>query len=193
MLASASNDGTIRLWDVQHGDCLVTLEGQSSTVDSVCFSPDGRLLASGSGDGAIRLWDFGDQLDINHYSLLQTGHKNRVLSLCFSPDGRVLASGGEDSTIRLWDCHSGNCLHILSGHTNGVWSVCFSADGRVLVSGSLDETIKVWDVQTGECLRTLRADRPYERMNITGATGLTPAQVATLKALGAVEEAVSTC
>jgi hypothetical protein len=59
--------------------------------------------------------------------------------------------------------------------------------GHLLASGSLDETIKLWAVQSGEWLRTLRSDCPYERMNITGATGLTPAQVATLKALGAVE------
>lgn len=54
------------------------------------------------------------------------------------------------------------------------------------MTGSLDETIKLWAVQSGEWLRTLRSDRPHERMNITCATGLTPAQVATLKALGAV-------
>jgi hypothetical protein len=53
----------------------------------------------------------------------------------------------------------------------------------------MDETIKLWDVQTRGCLRTLRADRPYERMNISGTTGLTEAQRATLKALGAIEEA----
>jgi WD40 repeat protein len=58
---------------------------------------------------------------------------------------------------------------------------------HLLASGSLDETIKLWDVQSGECLRTLRSDRPYERMNIAGTTGLTAAQVATLKALGAIE------
>ena len=50
-----------------------------------------------------------------------------------------------------------------------------------------DETIKLWDVQTGECLKTLRAERLYEGMNISGARGLTAAQQATLQALGAVE------
>jgi WD40 repeat protein len=89
--------------------------------------------------------------------------------------------------VRLWDAHTGYCLHRLSGHSNKVWPVCFSADGHTLVSGSLDETIRLWDVETGASLHTLHSDRPYERMNITGATGLTLAQVATLKALGAVE------
>jgi WD40 repeat protein len=66
-------------------------------------------------------------------------------------------------------------------------SVAFSRDGETLASCSSDETIKLWDVKTGECLKTL-TDRPYEGMNITGVTGLTEAEKATLKALGAVED-----
>ena len=101
--------------------------------------------------------------------------------------------------VRLWDVAnmktlgnvrtlgSGQALQTLQGHTSVVWSVCFSPDGQTLTSSSADGTIKLWDVQTGACLKTLRSDRPYERMNITGVTGLTEAQKGTLKALGAVE------
>ncbi|HAA30813.1 MAG TPA: hypothetical protein DCE56_27835, partial [Cyanobacteria bacterium UBA8553] len=76
---------------------------------------------------------------------------------------------------------------ILQGHTNWVFSLTFRPDSNILASGSWDGTIKLWDVLTGECLTTLR-DRPYEGMNITGITGLTEAEKATLKALGAVED-----
>ncbi|MCI0529963.1 MAG: hypothetical protein L0Y56_21170, partial [Nitrospira sp.] len=72
--------------------------------------------------------------------------------------------------------------------THGVWSLAFSPDGGTLVSGSEDETIKFWDVRTGECRKTLRSDRPYERMNITRVTGLTEAQRTTLKTLGVIEQ-----
>jgi WD40 repeat protein len=104
-----------------------------------------------------------------------------------SPDGQLLAGGSDDSTVGLWEVSTGQCLKTLQGHTDKVWSVAFSSDGQTLVSGSQDETVKIWNVKTGECLKTLRADRPYEGMNITGITGLTQAQVAMLKTLGAVE------
>jgi len=83
--------------------------------------------------------------------------------------------------------NNGRCLKILRGHSNCVWSVAFSPDGGSVASGSDDGMMKLWDVQTGECIKTLRSDRPYERMNITGVTGLTEAQKFTLQMLGAME------
>jgi WD40 repeat protein len=69
-----------------------------------------------------------------------------------------------------------------------VTSAIFNADGQIVLSGSDDRTIKLWDVATGRCLRTLTVDRLYEGMNIQGAKGLTNAQTATLKALGAIDQ-----
>jgi len=182
-LASGSGDHTVRLWDVNSGECLKILQGHTNGVWSVAFSPDGCTIASGSDDHTVRLWDVnsGDCLKI-----LQ-GHTNGVWSVAFSPDGCTIASGSDDHTVRLWDVNSGDCLKILQGHTNGLWSVAFSPDGQTLASAGQDETIKLWKVKTGECLNTLRADRPYEGMNITGVTGLTEAQKATLRTLGAIE------
>jgi WD40 repeat protein len=87
----------------------------------------------------------------------------------------------------LWDVCTGQLLKTLQGHTNQVWAVAFSPDGQTLASGSSDETIKIWDIETGKCLQTLRAERPYEGINIAGVKGLTEAQKIALKALGAVE------
>ena len=182
LLASGSEDTTICLWNVSTGQCLNTLRGHSLIVYSVAFSPDGGLLASGSEDTTIRLWEVSTGECLN---TLQ-GHRGKIWSVAFSPDGRLLASGSEDMTIRLWDIGTGEYLKILRGHTLLVYSVAFSPDGTLLASGSPDNTIKLWDVRTGECLKTLRSDQPYELMNITGATGLTETQKATLKALGAI-------
>jgi WD40 repeat protein len=105
----------------------------------------------------------------------------------FSPDGTMLVSGSHDQTVRLWDVNTGECLKVLRGHDNWVWSVAYSPDGYRIATASQDETIKLWDAKTGECLKTLPVPKPYEGMNITGVMGLTDAQKATLKALGAVE------
>ncbi len=97
-----------------------------------------------------------------------------------------MASGSDDQTIRLWNLQTGQCLQVLHEHTSWVTSVIFNADGHILLSGSDDRTIKLSDVKTGRCISTLLVDRLYEGMNIQGATGLTIAQTATLKTLGAL-------
>ncbi len=184
VLASGSADHTLRLWDSRSGACRHVLRGHTNSVVSACFSPDGNTLVSGSADHTLRLWDSRSGV-CRH--VLQ-GHTAWVWSICCSPAGDLVASGSHDCTVRLWDSDTGECLHLLQGHTKAVVSICFSPDGKFLASGSADGTIRLWDVNTGVCLRSLCSDRPYEHMNITGATGLTPAQVTTLKLLGAVED-----
>lgn len=183
LLASGCHDQTAKLWDVETGECLQTLQEHANWVWAVAFSPTGQTLASGSGDHLIKLWN----VHTGHcYQTLQ-GHISRIWSIAFSRDGRSLASASTDQTVKLWDLATGQCHQTLQGHTNLVTSVAFSSDGQLLVSGSQDETIKLWELETGRCIKTLTADRPYEGMNITGATGLTEAQKASLRVLGAIE------
>jgi len=184
LLASGSDDQIVRLWDVATGRCLHTLEGHGGRVRSVAFSPDEQLLASGSEDKTVSLWHARTG---ECYARL-LGHSNWVRSVAFSPDGRLLASSSDDLTIRLWDVGAQRTLQILEGHSNRIRWVTFSPDGQTLASASDDGTIKVWDILTAICLKTLNSERPYERMNIASASGLTQAQKATLRALGATEE-----
>lgn len=181
--ASGSDEELVRLWDITTGQCIKILQGHTSRIWSVAFSPDGSAIASGSADKTIRLWN------VSTGECLATleGHTNSVWSVAFSHSGNILASGGTDRSVRLWDVSTGECLSILEEHAENIWSVAFSPDDQTLASSSSDETIKFWSVQTSRCLKTLRSDRPYERMNITGVTGVTEAQKAVLRDLGAIE------
>jgi WD40 repeat protein len=152
LLASGSEDQTIRLWDLKTGQCMRVLQGHTSWIWSVAFSPSGQKLASGSEDQTVRLWD----VQTGQCLRILQGHNNWVMAVVFSPNGQILASGGEDKLVRLWDLKTGQCVQILQGHTNQIWSIVFTPDGKQLVSSSEDQTIRLWDVETGQCMRVLR-------------------------------------
>jgi WD40 repeat protein/transcriptional regulator with XRE-family HTH domain len=184
MLVTSGLDGTVRLWSVPDGQELGTLrEGQPNPVYGVALSADGRVLASGSWDGVVRVWDPG----AGALRATLRGHSGEVRSVALSGDGTRLASAGFDGTVRVWSVADGRELTLLSGHTSPVYGVAMSEDGERLVSSSSDGTVRVWDARTGAPLLTLRGDRPYERMDITGLTGVTPAQYAALMTLGAFD------
>ncbi|OKH56980.1 AAA-like domain-containing protein, partial [Scytonema sp. HK-05] len=124
------------------------LEGDSSYVTSVAFSPDGKTIASGSDDNTVRLWNLnGQQLKT------LSKHSSSVTSVAFSPDGKTIASGSDDNTVRLWNL-KGEHLKTLSGHSSSVTSVAFSPDGKTIASGSDDKTVRLWNLN-GQQLKTL--------------------------------------
>ncbi|AFZ00427.1 NACHT and WD40 repeat domain-containing protein [Calothrix sp. PCC 6303] len=185
ILASGLSDGTLQLWNIHTSECLKTLQvGNNIGTRSIAFSPDSKVLASGISNASVGLWN----ISTGEFLRSLQAHTDSVLAVAFSPDSKILASSGDDQTVILWDINSGECLKILRGHSLWIRSVAFSSDGNIIASCSCDSTIKLWNVETGECLKTLINKRPYENMTITGVRGLTEAEKASLKALGAVED-----
>ncbi|KAB2339761.1 CHAT domain-containing protein [Actinomadura rudentiformis] len=141
-LATASSDGTARLWDSVSGRQTHSFKhpGWLNVVTSVAFSPDGTRLATGSEDGIGRVWDVA-----SGRLVVRLSHEGSVASVAFSPDGRCVATASQDKSVRLWDPVNGQELSRLAIGASAR-SVAFSLDGRRLVSGSEDGVGRVWDV-----------------------------------------------
>ena len=151
LLATASRDGTAKLWDASDGRHCLTLQGQTGGLCSVAWSPDGWLVTGGA-DGTARSWDAAGKSE----RLILKGHLGEVSSASWSPDGRFLATGSLDGTVKIWEASGGTEMRTLEGHWSAVWSVSWSPDGTRLATGSDGGALKVWEVADGRELLTLK-------------------------------------
>lgn len=146
VLASASYDKTIKLWDVAAGKDTATLKGNGDKPLALKFSPDGKTLAAGCSDGKIRLWDIASAKN----TATLEGHTSEVRTLAFSSDGKVLASGSADKTVRLWDLATSKTTAISKDHPYFVSSVAFGPQDKTLAIGAGGGTIKLWNLESGK-------------------------------------------
>jgi WD40 repeat protein len=151
-IASASADGTVRLWDLGARACVRVLAGHDGAVLSVCHVGD--HIVSGGQDGTVRVWRSSAGGDV----LALRGHDGPVQCVRAVPGGARVVSAGDDGAIRVWDLATGLCSLVLSGHRDMIRGVDVHPDGRRLVSASYDRTLRVWDLETGTCLATWISD-----------------------------------
>lgn len=141
LLASSSEDCTIKIWDFETGEFERSLKGHTDSVQDITFNSTGKILVSCSADMTIKIWDF-----VNSYECLKTlkGHEHNVSSIAFLPSGDFLLSASRDKLIKQWDITNGYCVQNFSRHTDWVRMVIVNEDGSYFASCSNDKTIIVW-------------------------------------------------
>ena len=163
VLASASQDRSVKVWDAHTGRELRTLTGHTDPVLNLAFSRDGRYLASGGFDRTVKVWDLTGGQEVRTLADLP----GEVFGVAFDPDGSRLAVATGDfgnmarpGDVQVWDLALGRPAFSLKGHTAAVTGVVYSPDGRRLVSGSEDTTVRLWDARGGRPLTTLPTRPP---------------------------------
>jgi WD40 repeat protein len=131
LLASASADRTVKLWDLISGKEVGTLKGHMARVNGVAFSPDGRRLASASDDKTVKIWETATGLELHSLG----GHTGGVTCVVFGPEGRYLASGSEDKSVRIWEADTGRAFRTFDGLTKPVRRLSFRPDSIKIASG----------------------------------------------------------
>jgi WD40 repeat protein len=156
-VVSGSNDGAVRLWDIDTCKVVKKWTGHTKAVESVCWSRDGRRVLSGSQDGTARQWEVesGETMPEpieNILASIETGHEE-VYAVVYSPDTTLIATGGWDGlladsaecSIKIWDAKTGKLVATLEGHTDLVRCLAWTKDGKTLISGSFDSSIRTWN------------------------------------------------
>uniref|UniRef100_A0A1L1RLF9 Katanin p80 WD40 repeat-containing subunit B1 n=1 Tax=Gallus gallus TaxID=9031 RepID=A0A1L1RLF9_CHICK len=148
LLATGGDDCRVNVWSVNKPNCVMSLTGHTTPIESLQISAKEELIVAGSQSGSIRVWD------LEAAKILRTllGHKANICSLDFHPYGSFVASGSLDTDIKLWDVRRKGCIFKYKSHTQAVRCLRFSPDGKWLASAADDHTVKLWDLTAGKVM-----------------------------------------
>lgn len=152
VIASASEDASIKIWDYETGEFEKSLKGHTGPVNDISFDSNGEKLVSCSSDMTIKLWD------VQHWECQKTmhGHDHSVSGVIFTPNGDFIVSASRDKTIKFWESLTGFCRKTITGHDDWVRRVAISEDGSLLASCSNDQSVRIWSMESKECKAVLR-------------------------------------
>ena len=152
--AIASGDCRIRLWQLNSGQRIGTLDGHTDRVTCLVMSPSGKTLISGSQDKTIKFWDLGKKKVIRTLAGFFNGHFNSVIALAISPDNQTLLSCDTDNSLKVWDLNRVQEVHNIS-FSAAITCLAFSPNGQLFCSGGLEPQIRIREVKTRQVVRSL--------------------------------------
>ena len=175
LIASASEDNTVKVWNWETGQALYSLETPQFRVYVVAFSPDGKTLATADGDypismragrRQINLWEAGSGKPLRSFG----DHQWAVTSLTFSSDGKLLASSSKDKTVKIWNLSDGRLVQSLEKLVTDIALMVFSPEGKTLITRSEtrdQSTVRFWDISTGRLLNQVPGSRRLRAINFS--------------------------
>jgi WD40 repeat protein len=160
ILATASADSRVLLWDVASHHLRASWQGHDGPVTAMVFSPDGRHVASGGEDRTVRLWP----VDGQDAPVILRGHTDIVLALAYSPDSRMLTSSSlGDYRVRFWNVETGKSQKslITTPGTATVTCLAYTPDGCTLITGNEHGTVALWNLATHRQMTPLNAHQGW--------------------------------
>lgn len=152
VMVTGGEDKKVNLWAVGKQNCIISLSGHTSSVESVKFNSSEELVVAGSQSGTMKIYD----LEPAKIVRTLTGHRNSIKCMDFHPYGEFVASGSTDTNVKLWDVRRKGCIFTYKGHEDQVNMIKFSPDGKWLVTASEDKTIKLWDLTMGKLFQEFK-------------------------------------
>ncbi|WP_165423621.1 serine/threonine-protein kinase [Ktedonosporobacter rubrisoli] len=141
ILASASYDKAVQLWEGEKGSAILTYHKHLERVNALAWSPDSKRIASASDDGTVHVWNALSKQTVRTY----TEHSGPVCAVAWSPNGLYIASAGLDKTVHVWDASTGQRVFTYTGHTGKIYTLAWSPDSKRIASGGEDKKIQFWE------------------------------------------------
>ena len=142
VVASASQDRTVKIWELPSLIPVLTLKGHKRGVWSVAFSPVDKAVATASGDKTIKLWSLADGACLRTFE----GHVASVLRVDFLSSGTQLLSAGGDGLLKLWNLRTTECVNTFDAHDDKVWALTLGGNsGEIAASGGADGGLVLWE------------------------------------------------